>query len=91
MSPSVIAGLIGLALLAILAPIAIRDRRIQANDAVPLPQDPITHTTQPRFVRPMRTGDVALAVFLGLWLFVLSIAIPTMLILNYYVNQWNGR
>ena len=88
MSPSTLAAIIGLALLTILLPIAIVQRRSQAVDVAPTFAPPDA-TAQPAVVisGSMTVSKVALGVCLGLWLFVLTVVTPAMLTIKYYTNR----
>jgi len=92
MSPPTLAAIVGLALLAILMPIAIVQRRSRVVDTEPADGrlDPVARRAT-GVGRPVTVGTIAVGVCLGLWLFVLSVSIPMMLIMRYYIDSWNGR
>ncbi|HAM23837.1 MAG TPA: hypothetical protein DCQ04_16540 [Actinobacteria bacterium] len=88
MSPAVVVSAIGLALLMVLVPMAVHQRRLAAggsrlaapdpalNDGAVLSYTPTFSTGHtPSASAPFSVGQVAVGVFLGLWMFTITAGI----------------
>jgi hypothetical protein len=104
MSPIVLTALIGGALLVILTPLAIRQRRGSSAVASPLqpeasaamstwaaPPPPMPAPTGKATTRSLTSGQIALGVFLGLWMFVVSVGVPTFFVVDALSKRWRGH
>jgi hypothetical protein len=104
MSPQVILPFAGLAVLIILIPFAVYQRRLASanprttpvglasNETIPRSRGPafaVAHTPSGR--NSLTTGQVALGVFLGMWMFVISSAILTFGLIVAVGNSVGGR
>jgi|JI10StandDraft_1071094.scaffolds.fasta_scaffold122631_4 hypothetical protein len=88
MSPQVIVSFIGLALLMVLIPVAVHQRRLASGDSrSPSPEVAVIDSTMrgagPNFAAAhvpsargsLSVGQIAWGVFLGLWMFTISVGI----------------
>ncbi len=102
MSPHII-GLIAGLLLMVLIPVAVYQRRAAVdpptttteragNEGAPrAPRPAITPTYTPNARNSLTTGQVALGVFLGLWMFAISGAILTLALMAALSNSITGQ
>lgn len=104
MSPQVVLPIAGLALLIILIPFAVYQRHMASadprttpvgmaiNEAIPRSPGPaFTVAHAPSVRNSLTTGQVALGVFLGLWMFAISSAILTFGLMVAIGNSLGGR
>lgn len=104
MSPQVVLPIAGLALLIILIPFAVHQRRMASadprttpvgmaiNEAIPRSPGPaFTVAHAPSARTSLTTGQVALGVFLGLWMFAISSVILTFGLMVAIGNSLGGR
>jgi len=95
-------ALIGLALLAVLVPVAVHQRRSVATGTGPNPvaattqmpatarELPMSYTTAPR-AQPTSVARIAVGVFLGMWMFAISAALIGGLIMLATFKSLAGR
>ena len=104
MSPQVVLPIAGLALLIILIPVAVHQRRMASGDPRTTPVGMATNDALPRSPGPaftvahspsarnsLTTSQIALGVFLGMWMFAISSAILTLGLMVAVGNSLGGR